>query len=199
MNFVWSRLPDGTIEIQIKTPVVEVGTLYRLTAAIYAMGLDILSGDISSDTGEDGIPYSNDRFILQHTNSEESEGAISAKLGILMETLLRENMDPDEFLRKEKIQPPVKLEFFETEPVILFQNSKEWNATQFYIESQNRTGLLFHLTRILARKNVDIIRAKIRTENYLVKDTFYLQYNGSFLEPDTSKKIESEILSRSAV
>jgi len=195
MNFSWTRLADGNIRIHIKTPVVEIGTLYRLTAAIFTMGLDIVSGDIKTFI-KDGESYSDDEFILRQSDQSISEGEISAKLGIMMEAILRDHTDPDEFMKVENIQPPRKLEFFDVEPVIVFQSDDKTNTTQFHIEAPNRTGLLFHLTRILARENIDIIKAAIRTEgDYLAQDTFFLQCNGRKLEKETAERLEREIAS----
>lgn len=197
VSFSWSMLDDGTIEVWIRTPVTRIGTLHRLTAAIFVLGLDIVSGDVDT-VEENGETFSQDRFVLQGSprlSSNRSMAEYSAQLGFLMETLLSREIDPDEMLKERNISPPEKKLFFDTKPELVFQDHEELGYTQFYIETISRTGLLFHLTRTIFKEGLNIFRATIRTTSYgTAEDTFYLQYNDGILGPEISKHLEEQIL-----
>lgn len=197
VSFSWTMLEDGTVDVQIRTPVTRIGTLHRLTAAIFVLGLDIVSGDVDT-LEENGETFSQDRFILQRSSrlsSDRSMAEYSAQLGFLMETLLSREIDPDEILKEKNISPPEKSLFFDTEPELVFQDHEESGYTQFYIETINRTGLLFHLTRTIFHEGLNIFRATIRTTSYgSAEDTFFLQYNDGILGPEISKHLEEQIL-----
>ena len=64
VSFSWTALSDRFFEIRIKTPVTRVGTLHRLTAAIYVLGLDIISGTVDT-IQEAGEEFTDDIFLLQ--------------------------------------------------------------------------------------------------------------------------------------
>ncbi len=202
ISFSWTQLSGNLVELEIKTPVVRTGTLYRLTAAIYVLGLDIVEGDVDT-LEEEGILYSQDRFLLQladpQNRHDKNLQEHSSKLGILMETMLVQNRDPDEIFVEQGVIPPTRNFFFESPPEILFQDHRESNETQFYIETVNRTGLLFQLTRLLYREEINIVRATIRTTPFgTAEDTFYLQYGDSVLGQLLSRHLESLILGKNA-
>ena len=193
MNFSWQQLENGHIKITVKTPVVKIGTLHRLTSAIFAMELDIVSGEVNTVQDGDEI-YSNDEFILRPVVSLRNNAEISARLGMLMETMLHENENPDVVLEAEEVSPPERLQFFDAAPELVFETDEESNSTHFYIEATNRTGLLFHLTRLLSRLGVNILKASIYTnDENQIQDTFFLQYEGKPLTREISNKISSAI------
>ncbi|HNE23236.1 MAG TPA: hypothetical protein PLG78_08715, partial [Leptospiraceae bacterium] len=103
ISFSWTALSEHIFEIRIKTPVTRVGTLYRLTAAIYVLGLDIVSGTVDT-AHEHGEEYADDTFLLRPSSDGETSFAYySARVGVLMETLIRNEKDPDDLLRERNI------------------------------------------------------------------------------------------------
>ncbi len=197
IQFSWTLISNDSFQIEIRTNSVQIGTLYRLTSAIYVLGLDIQSGDVYTIEEEDG-PISHDTFTLRILNPAAAQSGVSdctTKLGMLMETLLQEDADPDRLLRENKVTIPENRKFFENPPEIVFQDVPKRRRTQFYIETQGRTGLLFHLTRVLSREHINIVQATIRTlPNGMAEDTFYLQFKDAPLGPELSAKLEKLIL-----
>lgn len=196
MQFSWEKLDPVTIQIEIQTPVTRIGTLYRLTAAILITDLDILSGDVQTITDEGGTEVAVDRFVLRSLfGGPQSPPDVPAKLGVLMETLLQEEADPDQILQNAKQKIPAVSGFLEGSPEIVFEHDDREKMTTFYIETISRQGLLFHLSRILYQFEIDIKRADIRTDaNGTAQDTFKLQYKGNVLGDHLSKELERVII-----
>lgn len=199
ISFGWEQVSQDQFTVRIKTPVVRVGTLYRLTAAIYVLGLDIVSGIVDSVT-EEGMLLSNDEFLLRFPDQKKDSGVLNEsvmQLGVIMETLLGKEIDPDILLAERNIKPPEPILFFESQPDIVFQDHLSNQCTEFYIEVVDRRGLLFHLTRNLAKMNINILKADIRAApGGMAEDTFYLQYNEKPLGMELSKQIEHAILGK---
>lgn len=196
INFSWTQEEDGSYRLSVRTPVTTSGTLYRLTAAIYMVGLDILSGDIRT-VREGDIEYSEDIFLLMPDGStgQDLSGEISARLGILMESLLSENADPDRMLEENGIRVSPLITFFDNAPEIVFEDLPDKLETRFYIETVNRRGLLYHLTRILAREQINIVSGKVRTSAQgRAEDLLHLQYRGRALGEELAGKIETHIV-----
>jgi len=189
ISFSWTALSDRFFEIRIKTPVTRVGTLHRLTAAIYVLGLDIISGTVDTIQEADE-EYTDDVFLLQPSMEGESNFAFySARVGVLMETLLRNEKDPDDLLRERQIQPPSFEFLFSEAPEITFRDVPDKGMTVFHLTSQNRTGLLFHLTRLFAEEGVSILRGTIKSESDLAVDRFYLQQNQTYITEECKARL----------
>lgn len=196
ISFSWTAVSPNIFEIRIKTPVVRVGTLHRLAAAMYILGLNVESGDVDTIV-EDGTELSDDIFRLSSPRGQ-SAAETSARLGVLMEALIRGEKEPDTLFAEHNTEPPNPRDFFETRPDILFQ--PDGNLTQFYFESADRRGLLLHLTRSLSRLGINIVRAKVRSSPYgAAQDTFYLQYAGAPLSDVMSRELETAILGKPPV
>lgn len=193
ISFSWTAVSPNVFQIHIKTPVVRVGTLHRLAAAMYILGLNVESGDVDTVT-ESGVEMSDDRFVLSSPRGQ-SAAETSARLGVLMEALLRGEKEPDVLFAEHNTQPPDPRDFFETRPDILFQPDGAF--TQFYFESADRRGLLLHLTRSLAKLGINIVKAKIRSSPFgAAQDTFYLQFGGAPLSEKMSRNLENAILGK---
>lgn len=196
ISFRWSVLDEGRFSIEIKTPVTKSGTLFRFTAAIYSLGLDIDSGDVETLEDEYG-PYASDRFELRLSHEIKNPDPMDVlnRLGNLMENLIRRDDSPEALLQEKGIKPPGRAWFFESPPTIVFQDHHDLNQTEFYLESLNRRGLLFHVTRILAMENINIIRGTIRSSlSGTAEDSLFLQYDGKELGHELSMKLENLIV-----
>jgi len=193
VSFSWTALSESIFEIRVKTPVTRIGTLYKLTAAIYILGLDIISGTVDT-VNEAGEEFTDDSFLLRPAAEGESDFSFySSRVGVLMETLIRNEKDPDDLLRERQIDPPNIRFLFESPPNIAFEDVPDSHLTSFAITSQNRTGLLFHLTRIFTEEEVSIIRGTIKSERDTAKDRFFVQNGGSCLARDTKNRLVERI------
>lgn len=192
IKFAWEGLGPGRYRVQIQTPAVREGTLHRLTAAIYVSGLDIESGEILT-VSQDGELFSADEFILRYDGpAEEAAAVIARDLGLLMETLLDTTTDVAAIFRDRGVTPPDTLKYFDVPPEVLFEDGP--NETRFYIEAENRTGLLYNLTALLAEREVNIVSGTIQThDSGRAEDNLYLQYKGGPLTPELSQQIAESI------
>ncbi len=192
IKFAWEGLDPGRYRVQIQTPAVREGTLHRLTAAIFVSGLDIESGEILTVT-EDGELYSADEFVLRYNGPPQNALEVIARdLGLLMETLLDTATDVPAIFAARGVMPPDTLKYFEIAPDILFEDGE--NETRFYIEAENRTGLLFNLTALLVREDVNIVSGTIKTHpSGRAEDNLFLQYRGAPLGPERSQRIAASI------
>lgn len=198
IQFSYHRISDHSFEIRIQTPMTRVGTLHRLITAIYVLGLDVISATVETILIDDA-EYSRDTFGLQFgENCPNGDiNLMSTQLGLLMETVIQDQQDPAELLKEYHLQPPEVMSFFDTPPVILFQDHPETSTTQFHIEAVNRRGLLYHLTRVLFEEGVNIRRGVVGQKDGYIEDTFYLQFRDGILGEEFSAKIEKSILGRS--
>jgi len=195
MNFSWETLNENLYRLQIRTESTRMGTLHRITAAIYLLNLNIISGDIQTILEGDQA-YSFDTFIVKFSGMEHKEmrDSIHSKLAILMEMVLGKNQSVESLFQQFNVPLPGSLDFFELKPEVLFQNDTAMGVTEFYIEAPDRKGLLYNLTELLFRREVDIVSATIRTDsNGIVQDTFHLQRNGTVLDEKRIQEIEARI------
>lgn len=182
---------DRELILEIRTSIVTEGTLYRLSAAIYSLGLDIYSGDIDTVT-EEGEKYTWDRFVLRTMvdGSVRKLSEIGMKLGMLMEAVLAEEQDPEDLIRLNGKDVPLPESFFESGVEVLFDENPESNETTLYLEAPDRPGLLFTVSRLLFRHRINIISATLRsTYGGHARDLFHLQQNGAMLTPETVERL----------
>lgn len=181
---------DRELILEIRTPSIKEGTLYRLSAAIYSLDLDIYSGDIDT-LEEDGELYSYDRFVLRTMvdGSARKLSEIGLKLGMLMEALLSDDSDPEELIRAGEKEIPRPESFFEAGVEVLCDQNTEKGETTMYLEAPDRPGLLFTVARLLFRHDVNIVSATLRsTYGGHARDLFHLQSKG---KPLSAEKIEA--------
>lgn len=193
IDFSYKKENDN-ISIGIKTDSTEVGTLFRITTCLYALKMDIISGEILT-IEENGKYYTLDTFLI-HSEDENANAAF--QLGVLMDSVFSTQEDIAKLLENYHLtEPPVEL-FFKENPEFIFTDDEESGTTCFYLESGSGRGLLYHITRILMNNHVDVIAGKIETDSLLgrAKDTFYLKdRNGKpFGNSELVEKLRREIL-----
>ncbi|MCB1305915.1 MAG: hypothetical protein KDK37_16620, partial [Leptospiraceae bacterium] len=119
-------------------------------------------------------------------------------LGVLMETLLSDRIDPEKLLQQYQHSIPDPSYFFEVPPEMVFDRDEDRQETRFYIETTGRTGLLIHLSRLFFLEEINIVTATIRTNHAgMAQDQFHLQFNGEPLSETQIRHIEDRILGRS--
>lgn len=183
-------LSEKNIYLKIKTEHTEKGTLYRLATAIFILGLDIFSGEIKT-LNQNNESYSEDTFILRFNESSQSINEFSYQLGILMESLLNREIEPEKILatNSNKKVPTLK-EIIEAGFDYIIDENKAKNQILFYFETIDRSGLLVSMTKFFYENNINIIEAKILTEyEKVAKDTFILEYENQ----ESIKNLRSQL------
>ncbi len=184
---------ENQIFLKIKTDHTEEGTLYRLSAALFFLGMDIIKGEIKTIIDEvKKQTYSEDIFILRAINQNFSFNEFTYQLGILMDALLDRNQDPEELLLNLKIHRekiPTLKEFIEAGFEYVIDEIPGKKQIYFYFETSDRPGLLLAISKFFFEQKINVINAEIETERQIAKDIFYLQ----FKEPSTKKILKDEI------
>lgn len=198
IRFVWSIIDDHRFQIQVHTPVTRIGTLHRLTAAIYVLGMDVVSGNVLTEPDpESGELYSHDNFVLRIAEPDSFHfpmHEVSTRLGVLMETVLQKDLEPSTLLTEHKVSSPNPEQLFAGPHSIRFQQAADGSMTQMNVESEDRPGLLYHITQVLARENVNVWSAVVLTnDRRATEDTFYLQADGTALTDVRTQALEGAI------
>lgn len=198
IHFAWSVIDDHRFQIQVRTPVTRVGTLHRLTAAIYVLGMDVISGNVLTEAdSESGDLVSLDNFVLRSANPDRVHFPLhdlTTKLGVLMETVLQKDLEPASILSEHKVEAPNPAQLFGEEHSIRFEQAPDGRMTRMFVESPDRPGLLYHITQVLARENVNVWSAVILTNDRgTTEDSFYLQADGAALSDVRRQALEGAI------
>jgi len=194
LEFQYKR-EKNNILISLKTDTTQFGTFHRIATIIYALKLDILSGELGT-AEENGNKYTVDSFILQADENNLSTAAF--QLGVMMDSLFSKNAKFEEILSKLQIQEPAVATFFKENPEFIFTDLTEKGETCLYLESSSGRGLLYYVSRILMENQIDIVSATIETDPNTgrAKDSFYLKTaNGEmFASSPLAEKIRNQIL-----
>lgn len=177
---------DRELILELRTTAVKEGTLYRLAGAIYSLGLDIYSGDIDT-VAEEGEVFSSDRFVLRTMvdGSARKLSEIGLKLGMLMEAVLSDEQDADELIRASGKTVPSIEDLLGSGVEVVFDSVPDRSETTMYLEAPDRPGLLFTVSRLLYRYEVNIVAATLRsTFGGHARDLFHLQHRGRELSAD---------------
>ena len=186
LRFSWHALDEHSFAIDIRAPMTQVGTLYRLTAAMYALGLDIQQGRVSTSTDANGHAWSEDNFTLKIRPGVENLKSphvlineASARLGHLMEMVLAQELDVADFLASQNCEPPEMVAAELASFSLQFENHKDDLYTAMTLHASDRPGLLFIIARVLAEKQISVHQATIlTTDGGQAEDRFYLKKNG---------------------
>lgn len=173
ISFQYKR-EGKNILITLRTDSTQFGTFYRIATVIYALQLDIISGELGT-VEEDGIYYTEDSFLLYTQDIDPNHAAY--QLGVMMDSLFSQNAKFEEVLGKLQIpEPPVET-FFKENPEFIFSDIPEKNLTCLYLETGAGRGLLYYISRIFVDFGINIVSATIETDQKTgrAKDSFYLR------------------------
>ncbi|PRY79418.1 [protein-PII] uridylyltransferase [Yoonia maritima] len=146
------------------------GLFSRMTGALALVGANIV--DASSYTSKDG--YATAVFWIQDNDGHPYEESRLPRLRqMIVKTLKGEVVARDALVSKDKIKKRERA--FRVPTNITFDNEGSEIYTIIEVESRDRPGLLFDLTRTLANNHVYIASAVIATYGEQVVDTFYVK------------------------
>lgn len=169
----WHNEPDrGYTSVHVCT--WDRGGLFsKIAGSLAAAGMNILSAQIFTRT--DGIIL--DTFFVNDAKGgalakkEEKEGFEK-----ILNQALTGHVNFPALIAKQKVQNRIyhSLDGEKMPTIIGFDNETSANSTIIDIETEDRVGLLYYISRTLAELGLDISLAKILTEKGAAVDTFYV-------------------------
>ena len=193
IQFQYKKDKDDSFIITLKTEVTAIGTFHRMASVIFDLGWDIISGEINTIM-ENNNEYSYNVLRIQLPGSDNARNAM--EIGIMLDSIFSHNQEKPLLPPRENTKKAIF--FFREQPELIFQDDMSKDCTVFYIEADSGRGLLYHLSAVLLKYEINIIRASIETDAITerAKDTFYLQdkYGKMFGKQEIVKTIRKEIL-----
>ncbi|WZU65468.1 [protein-PII] uridylyltransferase [Yoonia algicola] len=146
------------------------GLFSRMTGALALVGANVV--DARTYTSKDG--YATAVFWIQDDDGNPYEAARMPRLRTMIERILRGEIVAKEALKdKDKIKKRERA--FRVPTTISFDNEGSEIYTIIEVDTRDRPGLLYDLTRTLANNHVYIASAVIATYGEQVVDTFYVK------------------------
>ncbi|MEO1139882.1 MAG: [protein-PII] uridylyltransferase [Pseudomonadota bacterium] len=146
------------------------GIFSRLAGALALVGANVV--DARTYTSKDG--FATAAFWIQDADGSPYEDARLARLRqMIHKTLKGEVVAKDAILSRDKIKKRERA--FRVPTHITFDNEGSEIYTIIEVDTRDRPGLLYDLTRTLADSNVYINSAVIATYGEQVVDTFYVK------------------------
>ena len=146
------------------------GIFSRLAGALALVGANVV--DARTYTSKDG--YATAAFWVQDADGHPYEASRLQRLSQMIHKTLKGEVIPAQAIRdKDKIKKRERA--FKVPTTITFDNTGSELYTIIEVDTRDRPGLLFDLTRTLAGNNVYIASAVIATYGEQVVDTFYVK------------------------
>nr|WP_321250320.1 [protein-PII] uridylyltransferase [uncultured Ruegeria sp.] len=146
------------------------GIFARIAGALALVGANVV--DARSYTTKDG--YVTDAFWIQDAEGHPFEASRLPRLTQMIHKILKgEVVARDALKSRDKIKKRERA--FNVPTHIMFDNDGSEIYTIIEVDTRDRPGLLFDLTRTLAASNVYIANAVIATYGEQVVDTFYVK------------------------
>ena len=166
------------------------GIFSRLAGALALVGANVV--DARTFTSKDG--FATAAFWIQDGDGSPYEDVRLPRLRDMISKTLRGDIVP-----REAIKPRDKLKkrerAFNVPTSITFDNEGSEIYTIIEVDTRDRPGLLFDLTRTLANANVYIASAVIATYGEQVVDTFYVKdmFGLKFHSESKQKSLEAKL------
>jgi len=146
------------------------GIFSRLAGALALVGANVV--DARTYTSRDG--FATAAFWIQDAEGHPYEAARLPRLRAMIDKTLKGEVIPTEAIRsRDKIRKRERA--FRVPTHITFDNEGSEIYTIIEVDTRDRPGLLFDLTRTLAQNNVYINSAVIATFGAQVVDSFYVK------------------------
>jgi [protein-PII] uridylyltransferase len=170
------------------------GIFSRLTGALALVGANVV--DARTYTSKDG--FATAVFWIQDVEGRPySEARIPRLKAMIEKTLKGEVVAREAFAERDKIKKREKA--FRVPTSISFDNDGSEIYTMIEVDTRDRPGLLYDLTRTLADNNVYIASAVIATygeqavDTFYVKDMFGLKFHAESKQRSLEKKLRQAI------
>ncbi|NIY80534.1 [protein-PII] uridylyltransferase [Celeribacter sp. HF31] len=146
------------------------GIFARLSGALALVGANVV--DARTFTSKDG--YATAVFWIQDNDGNPFESARLPRLRQMIDKILRGQVMAREALdTRDKIKK--RESRFNVPTSIIFDNEGSEIFTIIEVDTRDRPGLLYDLTRVLAENNISIVTAQIATYGAQVVDVFYVK------------------------
>jgi [protein-PII] uridylyltransferase len=170
------------------------GIFSRLAGALALVGANVV--DARTFTSKDG--FATAAFWIQDGDGSPYDDVRIPRLREMISKTLRGDIVPREAMKpRDKIKKRERA--FNVPTSITFDNEGSEIYTIIEVDTRDRPGLLFDLTRTLANSNVYIASAVIATYGEQVVDTFYVKdmFGLKFHSQGKQKTLETKL--RSAI
>lgn len=170
------------------------GIFSRMCGALALVGANIV--DARTFTSKDG--YATAAFWIQDSDDAPYEAARLPRLRKMIERTLAGEVVTTEAIRSRDVIKK-RERAFKVPTTILFDNEGSEIYTIIEVDTRDRAGLLFDLTRTLASSNVYIASAVIATfgeqvvDTFYVKDMFGLKFHAEGKQKTLEKKLREAI------
>ncbi len=192
----WHNEPDRGYNA-VKVCTWDRGGLFtKIAGSFSATGLNILSAQIFTRT--DGIVL--DEFFV----TDAKTGNLAERVQrdefekLLNKALTGEDVDFHTLIARHKVNRPLYQAYTgEQMPTLIrFDNEASESRTLIEIETEDRVGLLYAISEVMAEFDLDISAAKILTEKGAAIDSFYVRElgGGKIISPERQKAIEKLLL-----
>lgn len=172
------------------------GIFSRMCGALALVGANVV--DARTYTTKDG--YATAAFWVQDIEERPYEASRLPRLKSMIERTLRgEVLARDALKDKDKVKK--RMSKFDVPTHIMFDNEGSEIYTIIEVDTRDRPGLLYDLTRTLAGANIYIASAVIATygaqvvDTFYVKDMFGLKFHSKSKQSGIEKKLREAILS----
>ncbi|MGR3614747.1 MAG: [protein-PII] uridylyltransferase [Paracoccaceae bacterium] len=170
------------------------GIFSRLSGALALVGANVV--DARTYTSKDG--YATAAFWVQDTDGHPYEASRLKRLSQMIHRTLRGEIIAGEAMRdRDKIKKRERA--FRVPTTITFDNEGSEIYTIIEVDTRDRPGLLFDLTRTLANSNIYIASAVIATygeqvvDSFYVKDMFGLKFHAESKQRTLEKRLREAI------
>ena len=166
------------------------GIFSRLAGALALVGANVV--DARSYTSKDG--FATAAFWIQDGDGSPYNQARFSRLRRMIEKTLSGEVIPREAI-KERDKFKKREKAFKVPTSVTFDNEGSEIYTIIEVDTRDRPGLLFDLTRTLANMNVYIASAVIATYGEQVVDSFYVKdmFGLKFHSESKQKKLEQNL------
>ncbi len=179
--FPW---PDPDVKALVVVALDRPGLLSVISATLTEMGCDVDAAEAFTRTT---APEAVDVFWIRDRGDKFTQARVADFVGLLTENLSG---------RPERsIPPPVPSEKPGQGTTVRFLEDKDGALSVLEVETDDRSGLLWAITRALYRQDVQIVGSKIRTEGGRVHDRFTIvELDGSPIKNDRRFAIQVAIM-----
>ncbi len=160
----------------------ERGIVYRVTSVLFANDWNILGASIRSlENGQ-----VEDEFLIQHSLGLELNEEEIQKLKIEMQQLFREEISITSYIiKKGKLNPSSR---GNKNSIIEFESIENLDCTRMKIQTDDRAGLLWDISRLLYLECIDILNVQAKTKGKQVDDIFEIKSEAGHLLDESMKE-----------